>query len=523
MLVGAGATVLPALIDGPAPAWVVVAISLCALAGAGLWVAARTGRFTKAHRDRLALALVLTATGGLLASLAVDGQYRPEAYLLLAGALICSLTSVPTRALRWSVQAVTVAAAALALHAAGRGVIDVAFPVALLVAVAALADVYATALVSSRRAEVTSRADAERRAELLQAVRGLASHSAAEAMEAAVRTLTGLGHTTAGVAVVRGDVLEPVCLEGMPPRPRALRRGDGLAWRAIERNQTVVTADYHQEYSRIADRDSIVSAVVAPIRVTGEPVGVVIAARSTAGVPGQADIEVAEVLAAHLGGVLHTQGRMRRQQELLERMAELDRMRTGFVVAVSSELRDPLTVVRGVGQTLVSHSDDVDVLRRHGLLERLCVQAEDLRRTIDALLDFSRFQAERDEVRLTLTAVRALLTPVVQSTGAVASPPLSELTGPGYVVQVDATVVQHALELLIQAGGSAGTPGPRATLSVEVEAHAVVVLVDREIPPSALVRSLAGQLLVVGGARLEEGPVPRVCLPSVGSASETGS
>jgi K+-sensing histidine kinase KdpD len=149
--------------------------------------------------------------------------------------------------------------------------------------------------------------------------------------------------------------------------------------------------------------------VAVPIRERGEAVGVVVGGRDVTGRPPEAMIEIVDVLAAHLGGVLETERRIVRQRELLTRMKSLEDMRSRLLSEISEHVRDPLTVVRGIAQTLVSHGDSLSPTQRDRMLEGFELQTRALRETIDALLDFSRFQAEHPVATHGLVQVGDLL------------------------------------------------------------------------------------------------------------------
>jgi K+-sensing histidine kinase KdpD len=218
------------------------------------------------------------------------------------------------------------------------------------------------------------------------------------------------------------------------------------------------------------------------------------------------------VLAAHLSAVFSTDGTVRRQRELLARMEQLDTMRSGFVGQVSDELRDPLTVVRGIAETLVTHGHALDQDRRVQLFERMGSQTDQLRRTIDALLDFSRFQSTRPEPAIGPTLVSDLLAPIRRSTDAEVVATDDALAS---VVHVDAELVDHTLELLLGAT-AVQRAAPRLEVTIEEGVVRIAVQADTEGNTApTLVRSLAAQLLVMAGGELHHDPDPVLVLPAL--------
>jgi putative methionine-R-sulfoxide reductase with GAF domain len=506
LLVGAFLTVLPAVVtsDHPARAWLLGIGAGFAIAGGVAWWWGERHVRTVSQRDRVALLITATATPAFLAVVAVLGADHPEAFLPLGAALVASMAPVTSWGVRVPVQVLTVGFFAVLLLRAGRSAPDVLLPLVLLVSITVLATTLARELVETRRAERRARQDAQRRAGLLTAVRELPGASLQEAAAAACSTMRILGFDAAGCAVRRGDDILTLHLDGLPDTD-PLRVGEGLAGTCIAEDRTIVVGEYQRDPRRLGERPQVGSAVVVPIRVAGEPVGSLMGARMEAGEPTPAEVEVAEVLAAHLSAVFATDGTVRRQRELLARMEQLEIMRSGFVAQVSDELRDPLTVVRGIAETLATHGHVLDPARRVQLFARMGAQTDQLRRTIDALLDFSRFQSTRPEPTIAAISVRELLQPLRLKTDAEVEAQEETLD---VRVRVDAQLVRHALELLLAATGAVSSV-PRLEATLDHGDVRMAVLTDSEASaPPTLVRSLAAQVLVIAGAALDDGPVP---------------
>jgi PAS domain S-box-containing protein len=79
----------------------------------------------------------------------------------------------------------------------------------------------------------------------------------------------------------------------------------------------------------------------------------------------------------------------------VERLEEADRLKDEFLAVVSHELRTPLAAIVGFSYAL-RHGDDPD--ERSEIATRVAANAEEMRRMVDRLLDFSRLQAGRVEV-----------------------------------------------------------------------------------------------------------------------------
>jgi signal transduction histidine kinase len=96
------------------------------------------------------------------------------------------------------------------------------------------------------------------------------------------------------------------------------------------------------------------------------------------------------------------QGNVRRfedERRMVQRLADVDRIKTNFIANVSHEFRTPLTVIQGMGKTLTTRWADMDDETRRELLNRSNSNADALAEMIDRLLDFSQLEAGRLDAR----------------------------------------------------------------------------------------------------------------------------
>jgi signal transduction histidine kinase/CheY-like chemotaxis protein/anti-sigma regulatory factor (Ser/Thr protein kinase) len=148
------------------------------------------------------------------------------------------------------------------------------------------------------------------------------------------------------------------------------------------------------------------------------------------------------------------------QQRRAEELAELDRAKTAFFTNISHEFRTPLTLMLGPVEELREHADgrlraELDTVHRNGLR---------LGRLVSSLLDFSRLQAGRREVRYEPVDLAALTTGLagvfrsaVERAGLrldVDCPPLGEpvLIDPGMWEQVVLNLLSNAVKFTFEGG-----------------------------------------------------------------------
>ena len=90
-------------------------------------------------------------------------------------------------------------------------------------------------------------------------------------------------------------------------------------------------------------------------------------------------------------------------------IAAADKMKNDFISTISHELRTPLTSIKGWGETLtLGNKDNVDELTQKGL-QVIVSEAGRLEGFVEELLDFSRLQSGRMQLRLEKTDILAEL------------------------------------------------------------------------------------------------------------------
>lgn len=431
--------------------------------------------------------------------------------MLTAGGLM-GVIVVPARALRLVTQAALVAAAASRMVEEAWPVDEVVAVLVTLTVIVVIADHYARLLERARSEQARERAEVERRVALLSAVEDLPDDHDAAVAEV-VRSLRALAFDAAGVSFVRDGLLVAERLEGIEDLP-PLPPGQGLAWRAIDEDRTVATADYAAEPARLYEREDVGAVLVTPIRLDGRPVGVVLCSRRRAELPTRSQIETAEVLAAHLGGLLTALAREQRQAEIVSRVSRLDELRSELIAAVSAEVRDPIRAVADATTRLRREGGEPDQRDAEVELARLRAAAAELDLTVSTVLAVARRRLHDDAGEFEALPAQELVTRLQAVVpGGIESAPVPEAVLEATTLWVVPGLVAHALELLVDPTGSHRTGGLRYRLvdgdgdgNVGADDAGVLLEVMLADPPlsSPVVRSLAAQLLAAGGAALLE-------------------
>jgi signal transduction histidine kinase len=111
------------------------------------------------------------------------------------------------------------------------------------------------------------------------------------------------------------------------------------------------------------------------------------------------DEQLASALAGQAAVAIENARIIEQEQEIGERLRALNDARTDFVATVSHELRTPVAVILGLSETLLRNRAKLSDEEAEDALERIARQAERLSRLVADVLELSRLDAGRLEVR----------------------------------------------------------------------------------------------------------------------------
>lgn len=186
--------------------------------------------------------------------------------------------------------------------------------------------------------------------------------------------------------------------------PQVFRSGRPLLLDRISEN-----VEHHGIISELG----LTQAMIAPLRVEGYNVGVVMVGDPQNGEFQESQLDVFASLAAPAALVLSQLGRYEAAAEMTRRMQEVAQMKTDFVSVVSHELRTPLTSIIGSLDTMVRPELSESATRE--LLASARRQAGRLQRLIDDLLMVSRIDRNSVPVVFEPIDVRALLEEIAKT------------------------------------------------------------------------------------------------------------
>jgi signal transduction histidine kinase len=224
------------------------------------------------------------------------------------------------------------------------------------------------------------------------------------------------------------------------------------------------------------------SDAIVPMLVRGEVVGAIHEHVYTAARPDDARLELLTGLADQLGLVLESARLRADQQDTVQRLRELDEMKSDFVAITSHELRTPLAGIRGFVDMLLRRGGELTPDQRDEYLGIVLTQADRLIRLVDDLLVVSRVEGGKLILEPAEVDIRPLLRQVVDGLGE-ASTRLALEEGPDAPARmvVDANRLVQVLTNLVHNAVKFSPPEADVTLRWRTPAEGTVAfdVVDR--------------------------------------------
>ncbi len=268
--------------------------------------------------------------------------------------------------------------------------------------------------------ETTGRVQSERRLRTLRDLgRAKEGRSAAEACRLALTALAAnredipfvslhllepgatIARGLGAVGVPDGGALSPAAIDLADPRwgfARVAQSGEPLVLDALPANATAELPE-----TAAAER-----TLVYPILRGGQCAGFAIAGTSRFLSLHGDYRDFFDLVAAQIGAAVSHASSYEEERKRAEALAELDRAKTQFFSNVSHEFRTPLTLMLGPLEDLLARGPATVGLDDHATLTVVHRNGQRLLRLVNALLDFSRIQAGRNEAVYEPTDLAAL-------------------------------------------------------------------------------------------------------------------
>jgi signal transduction histidine kinase len=428
------------------------------------------------------------------AGVAVNGGGSSPIVLLYGLTTVFGAMAYPIR-VQIVFLAYTLASYLAALRLAGWGVTParVFLQVTALGALAFLAGFLSRELTKQMRAHVAARSESERRARLLEVVaragRRVSSLDTEQVLKAVVGGATALGFEAANLAVFddAGERFQVAFASGLPGEyaDSTHPATAGLPGLVRQRGATVVIDDYSTHPNAIPllrDR-GFHAALGTPVWVQGRLDAALVAGTREPREVTEEDVEAFELLAALAGRGLENAQRFEDEHRAVQRLAELDGLKSDFLSNVSHELRTPLTAIQGMGLTMEQQWGQLDEASMRELLSRLNANAETLHQIITTLLDFSRLEAGRLDVRTETVELRPFIDRVMHRLGTlVDSNRTTVQISAGLTVRADPLLLERVMENLLSNAAKHTPEGTAIEIAARVIDGAVEISVADEGP-----------------------------------------
>jgi signal transduction histidine kinase len=185
-----------------------------------------------------------------------------------------------------------------------------------------------------------------------------------------------------------------------------------------------------------------------------------------------------------------------------ERLLELDRMKDGFVAAVSHDLRTPLTSIRGFTTTLTERWPQLADKDKLTCLHTIDGQAKRLHRLVDSVLLLSKIQAGRMPTRREPLALADTAREAVEELGLDVR---IEVSGDAAFVEADPDQIHQIFVNLLVNARRYGTPPIRVQIEQDDRSVTVRVSDEGEGVPVEFVPQLFDSFTQATNARTGEG------------------
>lgn len=421
---------------------------------------------------------------------ATGGSRSPLVFLYALTTLFFAVAFTPRAQAMFFV--LSVASYWAALGASGWNPVNLA----VLGVLAFLANLLVGQLKSQTVAHREARLESERRWALLAVVSAAARDmSAVEplvVLRAVVDSVVALGFPTTRIYLQEDGHDRAILPSGVPEDPP--QGIDSLRFEAVERvlsgGQPVVVGIAGDALREPLQKLGLSSLVVIPIPVEDRVEAILVVGIEEHRGPSLQDVEVFQMLTTQAAVALENARRFERQRRSMERIAELDRMKSDFLSNISHELRTPLTVIAGVGRTLELSSNILSEDERRDLLARSNANAATLDSMLTRLLDFGRLEAGQLDVEPADVGLRELFDGVADRLASLFSDHTVHLdVEEGLTANADPLLIERVVENLLTNAAKYAPPGSRVQISAISEGQEAIVAVEDDgpgIPPDEL-------------------------------------
>src|SRR3989449_4056061 len=200
------------------------------------------------------------------------------------------------------------------------------------------------------------------------------------------------------------------------------RPGEGFTGRVILTGAPMIVKDYRQEFPdspflAAVEEAGVRSLIAVPLKARGALIGVLAVDSHAPHAFREEDQQLLSALADQASIAIENaqlyeqvkrhaeeleakvEARTRELQEANQRLEDASRHKSEFLANMSHELRTPLNAIIGFTRLVMRRSQEVLAARQYENLEKILISAEHLLGLINDILDLSKIEAGRMEVR----------------------------------------------------------------------------------------------------------------------------
>lgn len=373
---------------------------------------------------------------------------------------------------------------------------NVAFRVGIQAIIALVAGFMARSLrIEARRAaeqaarfEEAAKREAAARRELAAFNTAILTGVAAEDLDVSMQLMAGaigtdLDFETLTILLREGDELVVKGMSGMPFYEQRIPIGSGVTGMVAKTGRALIVPDVRAFPGYIMVDPDMRSEMAAPMRVGEEIVGVVDVECRDVDRFDQRALGLLQRLADQIALVAHSNRLLSQQRSTMQRLQELDEMKSDFIAITSHELRTPITAIRGFVKTLLRNRVRMTEDQRLSFLQIIDRQSARLARLVEDLLFVSRIEAGTVRLAVEPVSLRRFLEEAVEAIGPEGRTRIELDVDPAAgTVAIDPQRVDQIVRNLVENALKFSPPEARVVVAARVEGEQIVVEVtDRGV------------------------------------------
>ena len=221
-------------------------------------------------------------------------------------------------------------------------------------------------------------------------------------------------------------------------------------------------------YPWLAER-GVSASMCAPLVAGGQLIGTLILSTTGDGSFGEYDLRLLMLFAEQAAVAISNAQAFRREKESVERLADLDRLKTEFIATITHELKTPLTSLMGYATILRKRALELNAEQREEFFNIMARQGDRILRLIEELLQSSRIDAGAAKLRREPIDLGAIAKEVETSLTSVAKTHTLAIDVPDHDLGLygDPTALEHVLTNLLENALKYSEPGTEIRLAVE--------------------------------------------------------